>query len=238
MICLIPMLGVGQDTDYQMFELFYFTPKAGHGADLEAAMYAHNQKYHPRGDYSAQVYYVMNGPNAGKYVWSMGPTTWTKIQNRPAEEGHDSDWDENIAIHIDSYDATDYYRLNSERSYFPGPVDLKMLRLWLIDIKEGQGYRYRALMEKVQAVYKENEYDHPMGIYNRQLSGSHGYDVAMIWFFDGLDWLDEESSFSKDYDANLMDEWGAIVERMDVEVWQFEPDMSGHDGKAVTRTGG
>ena len=244
-ICLIPMLGTSQDTDYQLFELFYFTPESGHGADLTEAMSAHNKKYHPRGDYSAQVYSVMNGPNAGKYVWSMGPTTWTKIESRPADKGHDQDWDENVGIHIESYDATDFFKLNAEMSYFPGPTDLKVLNVWLVDLKDDQSYRYKQMMKKVTAVYKENEYEMPFGIYDRQLAGSHGIDVAMIWFVDGLEFFDTQGPFAKDFDEmygegsmeNLMDEWTSIVDRMDVEVWRFDADMSGHDGTAVTRTG-
>ena len=136
-ICLLPVISFAQGSDYQLFENFYFTPKAGHGAQLKEALSEHNQKYHPRGDYAAQVYSVLNGPNAGKFVWSMGPTTWTKVENRPADEGHDTDWDETVSIHIESYDATDFFRLNDELSHFPGPFDLELLQLWLVDLKDG-----------------------------------------------------------------------------------------------------
>ena len=242
-LCLIPVLGFGQNTDYQLFENFYFTPKAGHGADLEAALAEHNQKYHPVGDHAAQVYAVLNGPNAGKYVWSMGPTTWTKVENRPAEEGHDGHWDEKVSIHIESYDATDFYRLDDELSHFPGPFDLQLLQLWMVDIKDGQEYRYKELMNKVLGVYKDNNYEIPMGVYRRQLSGSHGIDLAMVWFVEGLNWMDEDGPFAKDFTAkygegameDLVEEWQDIVERMDVELWRFIPEMSGHDGKAVAR---
>ncbi len=242
-ICLTPLIANAQNADYQMFELFYFEPISGHGADLKAAMAEHNQKYHPRGDYSAQVYSVLNGPNAGKYVWSMGPTTWTKIENRPADAGHDGHWDEQVGIHIESYGGTDYYKLNAEMSHFPGPTDLKTLNLWMVDLKEGTDYRYKALMDKVLSIYKENDYDRPMGVYDRQFGGSHGIDVVMIWFMEGLQGFDEEGPFGKDYEAkygegsmdDLVKEWMAIVDRMDQEIWKFVPEMSGHDGTAVSR---
>ncbi|RLD20166.1 MAG: hypothetical protein DRI69_06895 [Bacteroidetes bacterium] len=242
-LLLVPILAFGQSPDYAMFENFYFTPKNGHGDDLEKAMSSHNKKYHPVGDHAAQVYTVLNGPNAGKYIWSMGPTTWTKIETRPQEEGHDGDWDKNVSIHIESYDATDFYKMDDKLSHFTGPFDLNVLRVWSVDVGEGHGKHFKRLLERIKEVNVASESKLPFGVYWRQLSGSHGVDVVLIWFVDSLAWFDEDGDFAERYEGvhgegamdDLIDDWNAITDRVDMEIWRYVPDMSGHDGKGVQR---
>ena len=243
-LLLVPVLAFGQSSDYAMFENFSFTPKAGHADDLEKAMSSHNKKYHPAGDYSAQVYTILNGPNAGKFVWSMGPTTWTQMENRPEEEGHDGDWDKNIAVHIDSYDATDYLKMDAELSHFSGSFDLNVLRVWKVDIGDGHSKHFNRLLERVKEVNVASDSKLPFGVYRRQLSGSHGFDLALVWFVDSLAWFDEDGDFAQRYEEvhgkgsmnDLFDDWNAITDRVDEEIWRFIPEMSGHDGKAINRT--
>jgi len=243
-LLLVPVLAFGQSSDYSMFENFYLTPKAGHADDLAKAMSSHNKMYHPAGDYSAQVYNVLNGPNAGKMMWSMGPTTWTKIESRPADAGHDSDWDKNVAVHIESYDATDFFKMDGDLSYFPAPFDLSVLRVWMVDVGEGHDKHFTRMMERIKEVNVASNSELPFGLYKRQLSGSHGIDVALIWFVDSLTWFDEDGDFAERYEEvhgkgamqDLRSDWDAIVDRMDVEIWRFSAELSGHDGKAIDRT--
>ena len=243
MALLLPFVATGQDGQgYQMFENFYITPKAGMGAELEAAMGAHNKKYHAEPPYAAQVYYVINGENAGKYVWSMGPATWTDHENRPSDDGHDTDWDKNVGTLIDEYGSTDFWKLDVKHSRFTGAFDLNKLQLWIVDIKDGQMYRANAIFKKVNEVHEAMD-EVPFGIYRKQMSGSEGPDLAMIWFFDSLAWFDEEPMFRKHYEEingegsfqQLLDEWDDVVESLQNEVWVFQPEMSGHDGKGMNR---
>jgi hypothetical protein len=242
-LLLVPILAFGQSSDYAMFENFYFTPMNGHAADLQKALSAHNQKYHPAGDYAAQVYSVLNGPNAGKLIWSMGPTTWTKIESRPTEEGHDSDWDENVSIHIESYDATEFYKMDEDLSRITGPFDLNVLRIWTVDIGDGHKHHFDVLMKRIKEVNDASDSEVPFGVYRRQLSGSHGMDVVLVWFVESLAYFDQDSDFAERYEAVhgegamdiLIDDWNAITDRVDMEIWRFMPDMSGHDGKGVER---
>ncbi|MDX1408980.1 MAG: hypothetical protein R3330_12620 [Saprospiraceae bacterium] len=247
LLLLVPLLASAQDApQYTLFENFYLTPKNGHAAKLEAAMKAHNKKWHGPGAYQAQVYSVMNGPNAGKLVWSMGPSSWERHENRPQDAAHDSDWDMNIAPHIESYDATDYFSLDPEISYFPGPFDLNRLRLWMIDLNDGKENQFRAFMKRITKVAAENDSKIPHGVYWRQFAGTNPPDVGIVWFFDSLEWFDQESPFPGWYDAMygegafelMIDEWEGIRKSVDVEIWTFDPDMSGHDGKGVNRASG
>ena len=240
---LAPLFMFGQSEGYAMFENFYFTPKNGHAAELEQALGDHNRKWHGQGDYAAQVYYVMNGPRAGQYIWSMGPTTWTKIDSRPADDGHDGDWDKNVSVHIESYGATDFYRMDQELSRFTGPFDLGLLELWHVELEDGQGYRFRALLERVKDVNEQTDAKLPFGVYWRQLSGSQGTDVVLVWFHESLTEFDQPGTFRERYEGihgegsmdNLIDEWDDFTKSMEIELWQFVPEMSGHDGKGVAR---
>ena len=241
-LLLLPALTYAQDAPPTLFENFYFSVKAGHGADLEAAMAAHNQKYHGPGAYRTQVYSVMNGPNAGMFVWSMGPSSWAAHENRPDDDAHTQDWDQNVGIHIEEYGPTEYWKMDTKYSWFPASFDLNRLSLWKVDIKSGQMYRANAIFEKVRAVH-EALGNVPWGVYRQQLKGSHGADLAIVWFFDSLEWFDADDDFAPKFDEmygdgsfeRMVDEWVDIVESREDEVWTFVPDMSGHDGKGISR---
>ena len=178
---MIPFFMTGQDElPYRLFETMYMTPKAGSSSALKDALGAHNRKYHPRGTYQSQVYYVMNGPNAGKLVWSMGPTTWTQHENRPDDQGHTDDWDKNVSTLVDEMGGTDYWKLDAENSNFGGPFDLNKLQVWMVDLKNGQDYRASSVFKKVVAAMTSMDDPLPFGLYDRQLPGTHGYDLVMI----------------------------------------------------------
>ena len=56
----------GQDTQSTNFaEVTYLFPKMGHGAELEAALTAHNEKYHSSAPNQAFIRYVDYGEMSG-----------------------------------------------------------------------------------------------------------------------------------------------------------------------------
>src|ERR1035438_7873437 len=81
------------DKPTTVVETMYMLPKRGMEDKLEAAIKAHDMKFHPDGQYQAGLRKVEYGDKAGWYVWVFGPTTYASIDSRPKKEGgHDADW--------------------------------------------------------------------------------------------------------------------------------------------------
>ncbi len=97
-LCFFFILGFvkAQDTGTHMYETIYLTPIPAKISELDAGLTAHNKKYHGEGDYSAFVQYVLTGRKTGDYVWLMGPGNFARLDSRPAEGGHDEDWNANV----------------------------------------------------------------------------------------------------------------------------------------------
>ena len=88
-----------------MYESIYLTPKLESLSKLNENMAAHNKKYHGEGIHAAFVQTVLTGRRTGDMVWLMGPGPFASLDSRPAEGGHDEDWNSNIISRTDLMQA-------------------------------------------------------------------------------------------------------------------------------------
>jgi hypothetical protein len=76
-----------------IFESNTLTPMPSQVLRFEAAVAAHNKKYHAAGPHGVRVYEIISGKNAGRYQWVMGPGHWGDLDTRPADTAnHSVDW--------------------------------------------------------------------------------------------------------------------------------------------------
>jgi hypothetical protein len=208
------------DATPMVFESQRILPKMGMEEKFEAAILAHNKKFHPEGPYVAGLRRIEYGPNAGWYLWVMGPTVCGSLDTRPTKEnGHDQDWSATIDPLVDQYGSTDLYTYNADLSF---GLDIfkksKHYEIWAVDLKDGQYYRFKAICEKLQKVYAQ------MGttaflVLNNALHTKGGSDVAFIWSFNSYsDWFKDDgtkAAYEKMYGEGswqtLLDEWKDIV---------------------------
>ena len=103
-LCL-PFLLAAQDDakKYRAVELSYMKAKIGMEAKFEAAVKAHNAKYHKEGAYESELYAIATGNETGWYVWIMGPCTFSDLDNRPNDDAHTNDWDKNVSPKVAKY---------------------------------------------------------------------------------------------------------------------------------------
>jgi hypothetical protein len=196
LMCFVTL--IGQDIIFQMVTL---TPKPGVDKELASVMKEHNDLYHKAGDYGVRVYSINSGPDAGKIVWTMGPTTWTKLEGRPGTGVHDDHWDQKVTPLLESEVNVEYFSFSPDLSYFPKDFDLKNLLIRYVDVKSNEMYRYNALIEKAKEVYTKKLPNEVFGIYKNQLGDSKdGRDVMIVWFFDSLSWMDEDNQFPMKYE--------------------------------------
>ena len=245
---LVPFLTLSQNsTEYGVFENAILTPNPAQVTQFEKGIAAHNKKYHVNGPYGVRVYWINNGPKTGSYVWVMGPFPWSSLDNRPAQkEGHDADWNTNVAQYTTSESGTQsYWRFQAELSRFPKNFTIKNMEVDYWDVKRGKMAEAKKLVEKVHKVYVDKSPDETYGIYTNEFpSTKEGRDLTIISFFDKSAWLGEDHGFVTKYETvygkdswgQFLKDWMAVTDGGETELWIFLPELSGISGAVDVET--
>ena len=211
-------------------ETMYIMPKRGMETKFEAAVKAHDTKFHSADPYKAGLRKVEYGDKAGWYIWVFGPTTYAGIDSRPkAEGGHDTDWSSTVDPLVETYGDTQLWELNTDLSFGMDFMKTsKYYEAWSVKLKRGEYYRFKAIAEKLKKTY-ESMGTSAFIVYNNPLHTANGADVAMIWNFNSFDeWskdMGAKAAFEKLYGANswqnMLDEWLAVCVDYNAEIRSF-----------------
>lgn len=230
---LLTTNGIAQETDektYGMAEITYMLPKIGSEKAFVQNVNAHNDTYHKEGPNHAYLDNVLTGKESGWYVWIMGPCTFTDLDSRPEGGAHDDDWTKNIAPHVHKYGRTEYWRYNAKLSFKANDTPPKLETLWVLDIKRGEYYRFKALMTKIQAAHVKKGSDN-VSVYRNQFYANDGREIVIVW--DSPNWADfdnDNGGIKKDFEElygegswqNMLEEWDDVVESMNRQVWKHD----------------
>lgn len=223
-LALMMMVGVfaqpATEQPKMVVENMYLLPKRGMEDKFEAAVKAHNMKFHPEGPYVAGLRKVEYGEKAGWYVWVYGPTAYSNLDSRPTKEnGHDEDWSKTIDPLVETYGTTTLSEFNQDLSYGRDiMLKSKYYELWQVDLKRGEYYRFKALAEKLKKTYES------MGttaflIFDNVMHSPGGPDVAILWSFNTYsDWSKDpgpkaayEKLFGEGSWQHMLDDWMDIT---------------------------
>lgn len=230
----VSLIAFGQ-SDYKMLELVYLEPLPG--ADLEAAskaMAEHNKKFHAEEPYKASVWSNLTGSRVGTWVWAMSPANFTAYDSRPAGKEHDADWDKTIAPYFKMVD-NEYWRLDDKLTYEPENFKKGGMVIWTIfDIKPGDSYRFKAILEKISEVYKAKKYDYNFDVYWNQFENKNGRDVGIEVMFEKWSFMDEDHAMKKDFEEvhgegswwKIIEEYRDVVVSAEDELSVLMPEMS------------
>jgi len=221
--------------DYAMYEVQLVTVKPGETQALNKAMAAHNEKYHGAGPYHANVWFVANGPRSGQLAWTMGPVTFAQIDSRPAEGGHDDDWNGNVASHLEPQVDVSYWRLGENLSYRPDNDTHPIIRVRAYDIADGQMARWNEQMALLKQVYEAKNYPHPTSVFRPRFRMENGVDVVTVTGFDKWADLDDAQPLRADFiEVHGQGAWQQFLNTMSevvVNSWdeyrELMPDLSG-----------
>ncbi len=225
-----------EEADYVMFENTRFVVKTDKYKEFGEAMAHHNKTYHNDGPYHANVWSITVGEDAGHMVWSMGPCTFAQHDGRPSGDEHMEDWLFNVMPNIKYIDASNFWKMDSKRSYSPeGDARSSKLSIRVYDLEEWQKYRFKELLAKVVKVYEEKKYEHSLGIYWSEFNVDAEEDVAIVFGFDKWAWFDKDPNFMADFEEvhgkgswfKLMEELRGTVKGVKDEVWEIVPSISG-----------
>jgi len=223
----------GQD-DYKMLELVYLKPYPG--ADLDAAsklMAEHNKKFHSEDPYKASVWSNLTGSNVGTWTWVMYPANFSAYDNRPTGKSHDGDWDKVVGPYFEVV-ANEYWKVDSKLTYEPeGTESEDKVVFTVFDIKPGDSYRFKAMLENISEVYRQKKYNYNFTVYWNQFDNKQGRDVAIEVMFDKWSFLDEDHNLKKDYEEvhgegswwKLIEEYRDVVISADDELSVRMPEL-------------
>jgi len=225
-------IGYSQETankSYTMVELSYMLPKIGMETAFVKAIKEHNNLYHKEGAYAAHLDYITTGKEAGWYVWGMGSTTFTDLDKRPGKGAHADDWDKKITPLVAKNGRVEYWKMNDKLSYGTETGKIKYETIWMLDIKKGDDYRFKAFMTKIKEAYLKKGGD-MYSVYENQFKEGDGRDVAIVWPFSS--WADmdkDDGGIKKTYEEingegsweNGMKEWADFIEKRGSQVWEI-----------------
>lgn len=218
------VLSQDDDKTYQMYESIYILAKQGAADNFENGVKEHNEMYHAEEPYTAWLDAIVTGPKTGWYVWMMGPCMFSHLDDRPAGE-HDDHWAEKVTPHVQKVSNIEYWRMSADLSYRAEGDSSMMAEVWYVDVARGEYYRFKSLMEKVQAAF-EKQAKGSMMVFNSSFNGGNGRDVAIVWPFQNWAALDDDDSIKEPFEElygegswqNLLDEWEEVAEEVVSEV--------------------
>lgn len=215
------------DKPTTVLETMYIMPKRGMEDKFEAAVKAHDTKFHPDGKFAASLRKVEYGEKAGWYIWVFGPTTYSAIDTRPTKEGgHDADWSATVDPLVETYGETRLSELDENLTYgFDALKASKYREVWMVDLKRGEYYRFKALAEKLKKAY-ESLGSGSFVVYNNVFHTTNGPDVALVWGFNSYDEWSKDMGAMKSYEKlygtgswqDMLKEWNEIVVDYNVEI--------------------
>jgi hypothetical protein len=240
LVILLPLSLFAQDDGYFQLETIILTPMPGHAKELSDNMAAHNKTYHAEVPYTAQVFGISSGPNIGKLVWMMGPCTFTDLDKRPGEGGHDEDWANNVMPHVKGISHGEYWRRDGEMvidNRADQTVTMPMYMIRYSTVAPGQSYRVNGLMEKVHATLAAiDDVDYWAFYRNIFLQGNeNGRHVATVSGLNSWSEFDESLGFSKKFDEihgegaheKFRKEINEVFSNTWHEIWSLNKKMSG-----------
>jgi hypothetical protein len=210
-------------------ETMYILPKKGMEESFEAAVKAHDLKFHPDGQYKASLRKVEYGEKSGWYSWVFGPTTYAALDTRPTKEnGHDADWTKTIDPLVETYGTISLWNYNLDLSY--GMDILKKsnhYEVWQVQLKPGQYYRFKAIAERLKKAYESME-NTAFIILENPVHNKSG-DVCMLWSFNSYSEWSKDAGITKAYEKlfgegswqQALDEWSDIVVDYASEIRSF-----------------
>lgn len=229
-----------ESEDYTMWQSIMLTPDFKNLKTLQENMRKHNETYHKEGPYSAAVFNITTGPNAGNIIWQMGPMMFKHNDERPGEGAHNQDWRDNIMPYIKKMHTIEYWTQDDKKSntsMLAGPeFTHPILFIRYFEIANDHDYTMNTHFKEISETIKSIPGENPWGLYyNQFLQGDLGRHVASVRFYK--DWADFEKdikfkeAYEKLYGEN---QWDVFLKRIDDtfenqwdEIWVYNKNMSG-----------
>ncbi|MCW3091658.1 MAG: hypothetical protein JWP81_2727 [Ferruginibacter sp.] len=199
LLFLLPLLGVGQTkTILTSNRLFTKNDKAG---EFEKALANHAQKYH-KGDVAWRVWTIQSGPDAGGYMVTEGPSTWSTLDSREdISAEHTSDWEKNVLPLTVGAGQSGYYDFQADLSTVQLTDYADKIVINHMIAKPGKIGNMIGLIQKIKKAWAaDNE---SVAVYLAAFSGEPGY-ITVTRLKNGL------KELASDYRKPMAERFNAV----------------------------
>ena len=171
LLFLLPLIGVGQTkTILTSNRLFTQNDKVG---EFEKALSSHAQKFHI-GDLAWRVWSIQSGPDAGGYMVTEGPSTWSALDGREdINAEHTADWEKNVLPLTVGAGQSGYYDFRADLSTVQLTDYADKILINHMTAKPGRIADMMKLIQKLKKIWAaDNE---SVAVYSAAFSGEPGY---------------------------------------------------------------
>lgn len=151
LLLLLPVLGIAQTkTLLSSNRVFAKNDKAG---EFEKTLSNHSKKYHT-GDVAWRVWSIQSGPDAGGYMVTEGPTTWSTMDSRgDISAEHMADWEKNVLPLTEGRGQSGYYDFQADLSTVQLTDYADKIVINHMTAKPGMINKTMALIQKLKTVW-------------------------------------------------------------------------------------
>jgi hypothetical protein len=169
-------------------------------AEFEKALSNHAKKYH-QGDVAWRVWSIESGPDAGGYMITEGPSSWSTLDSRgDLGAEHMADWTKNIMPHTEERGQSGYYDFVAELSTVQLTDYADKIIISHMTSKPGKVLHARTLIEQLKKVWEAD--GESVAVYSVVNSGEPGY-ITVTRLKNGL------KELASDYRKPMADRFNA-----------------------------
>lgn len=202
MLLLIPAIGMGQaKTILTSNRIFAKNDKV---SEFEKALANHAQKYHT-GDVKWRVWTIESGPDAGGYLVTEGPSSWSILDSRnDISAEHTNDWEKNVLPLTMGQGQSAYYDFQPDLSTVQLTDYADKIVINHVTAKPGKINNVTNLEQRLKKVWEAGK--ESVAVYSTVFSGEPGY-IQVTRLKNGLKEL--ASDFRKPLNERYNDANGA-----------------------------
>ena len=208
LLLLLPLIGIGQTkTILTSNRLFAKNDKTG---EFEKALSAHAKKYH-KGDVAWRVWSIQSGPDAGGYMVTEGPSTWSALDSRAdISAEHTNDWEKNVLPLTDGRGQSGYYDFQADLSTVQLTDYADKIIINHMNAKPGKINNVITLIQTMKKVWVADK--ESVAVYLTAFSGEPGY-ITVTRLKDGL------KELASDYRKPMAERFAAVNGAGSFETW-------------------
>lgn len=211
LLLVLPVFGMGQTktllTSSRVFAKNDKTP------EFEKALSSHAQKYH-KADVAWRVWSIQSGPDAGGYMITEGPTTWSTMDTRAdISEEHTADWEKNVLPLTEGHGQSGFYDFIADLSTVQLTDYSDKIIINHMTARPGKINDVMALIQKLKSVWVADK--ESVAVYSSVASGEPGY-ITVTRLKNGL------KELASDYRKPMTDRFNATNGPGSFDTWLKE----------------
>lgn len=230
----LALVASSQD-DYTMFRTMYLTPDYERMEDLGKEISDYTATYRNQGPAQMSVWVVYTGPHTGDWLLTMGPSTFTQMDDIEYSEEQRDHWVFKVLPNVETLSEGEFWRKDADHSFEKEDMFTGREILSFFGLRDFEEYRFKEMLKQVKEVYEEKGYERYYSVYYPQFQACTKRDVVIVGQFEKWADFDKDNNFKSDYEevhgegswSKFMREYQDVVESNYDELIMFVPELSG-----------